>query len=218
MSSTSISATTLARLRGEELSHISHALRTPLTSIVGFADAILSDPALAGEQKEEFVRIIKAEGERLSKFVDELMYASIATRELPLMQHWDLPTVVASAFHNVSLSAATRSVTLRHDVPAAFPRLFLEKEFTTRILDNILSNAIRYAPKNSEILVHAEISGSDLILSIHTARTQTPAGSDASQVGLDRTKYLASLYGGSLQIEESHASETVMILRLPLGN
>jgi len=218
MSSVSISATTLARLRGEELSHISHALRSPLTSIVGFADAILSDPALARDQKEEFVRIIKAEGERLSRFVDELMYASIATREAPLTQHWDVATVVASAFHNVSLSAASRSVALRHDISSSLPRLFLEKEFATRILDNILTNAIRYAPEHSEILVHADISGSDLIVNIHAPRTQATAGSDASQVGLARTRYLVSLYGGSLQVEQSQADETIMTLRLPLGN
>lgn len=218
MSTTSISTETLARLRGEELSHISHALRTPLTSIVGFADAILTDPALGGEQKEEFVRIIKSEGERLSRFVDELLYTSIAAREFPGMQHWDLATVVASAFHNVSLPAATRSIALRHDVPATFPRLFLEKEFTIRMLDNILTNAIRYAPVNSEILVHADVSGSDLILHIHADRSQEAAGNDASQVGLARTRYLVGLYGGSLQIEQSNTRETTITLTLPLGS
>ena len=217
MSSASISAVTLARLRGEELSHISHALRTPLTSIVGFADAILSDPALAREQEKEFVRIIKAEGERLSKFVDELMYASIATRETPNMEHWDIATVVASAFHNVSLPAASRSVTLRHEVPTDLPRLFLAKEFATRMLDNILLNAIRYAPEQSEIFVRADVSGFDLLISIHSNRSQAPAGSDASQVGLARTRYLIGLHGGSLQVENSQTHETVITLRLPLG-
>lgn len=219
MSSTSISTSTLARLRGEELSYISNALRTPLTSIVGFAEAILSDPALGRDQKEEFVKIIKAEGERLSKFVDELLYAAVATRERPSMDHWELPTVIASAFHNVSLPAASRSITLRHDVPDTFPRLFLEKEFTTRMLDNILTNAVRYAPNNSEIVVHGDISGSDLILSIHAARTiRGAAGNDGSQMGLARTHYLAGLYGGSLQIEQPQEHETVMTLYLPLGN
>ncbi|HLE32220.1 MAG TPA: HAMP domain-containing sensor histidine kinase [Bacteroidota bacterium] len=219
MGSTSLSATTLARLRGEELSYISDALRTPLTSIVGFADAILSDPALAKDQKEEFIKIIKAEGERLSKFVDELLYTAVATRELPSMDHWELPAVIASAFHNVSLPAATRSIALRHDVPQTFPRLFLEKEFTTRMLDNILINAVRYAPNNSEILVHADISGSDLVLQIHAPRAgQSFAGNDASQLGLARTEYLAGLYGGSLHIDQPQDHETVITLSLPLGS
>lgn len=218
MSSTYVSAETLVRLRGEELSHISHALRTPLTSIVGFADAILSDPALANEQKEEFIRIIKSEGEKLSRFVDELLYASIAARELPLLEHWDLATVVGTAFHNVSPAAATRSVTLRHDIPVRFPRLFIEKEFTTRMLDNILTNAVRYAPENSEILVHSEIIGSDLIVTIHANRMQMPSGNDAAQVGLDRTRHLVKLYGGSLRVEQSQTNETIMFLTLPLGN
>ena len=218
MSSPSISAVTLARLRGEELSHISHALRTPLTSIVGFADAILSDPALAREQEEEFVRIIKAEGERLSKFVDELMYASIATPEAPIIEDWDVATVVASAFHNVSISAASRSVTLRHDVPSDLPRLFLAKEFATRMLDNVLTNAIRYAPEQSEIFVRADISGSDLHISIYSDRSQALAGGDASQLGLARTRYLLGLHGGSLQVEKSDTNQTVITLRLPLGS
>ncbi len=219
MSTTSLSTATLARLRGQELSYISDALRTPLTSIVGFADAILSDPALGRDQREEFVRIIKAEGERLSKFVDELLYAAVATREIPSMEHWELPTVIASAFHNVSLPAATRSITLRHDVPETFPRLFLEKEFTIRMLHNILTNAVRYAPTNSEILVHGDISGSDLVLSVHAPRASHPfAGNDASQLGLARTQYLAGLYGGSLQVDQPQDCETIMTLSLPLGN
>lgn len=218
MSSTSIASSTFARLRGEELSYISNALRTPLTSIVGFAEAILNDPALERDQKEEFVKIIKTEGERLSKFVDELLYAAIATRELPSMEHWELPTVIASSFHNVALPATTRSITLRHDVPETFPRLFLEKDFTTRMLDNILSNAVRYAPNNSEIVVHGDISGSDLILSVHAPRTTQSAENDASQLGLARTKYLAGLYGGTLQIDKPRENETIMTLCLPLGN
>jgi len=166
MSSASISAVTLARLRGEELSKISHALRTPLTSIVGFAEAILNDPALAKDQEEEFVRTIKAEGERLAKFVDELMYASITSSESSKTDNLDVSTVVASAFHNVSLPAASRSVVLLHDVPSDLPRLALAKEFAARVLDNVLTNAIRYAPEESEILLRADVEGSDLFISI----------------------------------------------------
>jgi signal transduction histidine kinase len=218
MCSGSISAVALARLRGEELSHISHALRTPLTSILGFADAILSDPALAREEEEEFVRIIKAEGEKLSKFVDEIMYASITTRETPNTEPWDVATVIASVFHDVSLSAASQSVTLRHEVPANLPRLFLTKEFATRMLDNILMNAIRYAPEHSEILVRSDVLGSDVLISIVSDRSQAPAGSDASQVGLAQTRHVIGLHGGSLQVDSSQTHKTIITLRLPLGS
>lgn len=218
MSSASISALTIARLRGEELSNISHALRTPLTSIVGFADAILNDPALAKDQEEEFVRIIKSEGEKLSKFVDELMYASISAKEMTPAESWDVVAIITSAFHNVSVPAASRSLTLRHNVPSDLPRLLLAKEFAIRMLDNVLTNAIRYASQSSEIVVDADVFGSNLLLSVHSDRQLSVTIGEVPHLGLARTMYLVSLHGGSLLYEKSPDNKAIVTLRLPIGN
>ncbi len=216
MNHVSISAETLARLRGAELSRISHALRTPITSIVGFADAILSDPTIAREEKEEFAKIIKAEGERLSKFVDELLYASFAAKEAPQRRHWDIGPVVSAAFHDVSLAAASRSITLRYEMGSACSGLSVEKEFVIRILGNILINAVWHAPEETEITVGGEASSTELVLTIQSLRKHEGRNADADAIGLARTRYVLGLQGGSLEVAEVRSKETKVTMRLPL--
>lgn len=211
-----LSPQTLARLRGAELSHISHALRTPITSIVGFADAILSDPHLAKEEKEEFARIIKAEGERLSKFVDELLYASYVSRDFDDPTQWDLGTAVSIAFHGVSIFAVSRSIALTHDVPSSCPPLTTEKEFVISMLSNILTNAIWHAPEQSAISVNASMTPKECEIRVHTRRVQAPSGTDAAHIGLARTKYALELHGASLDVQCEDNSETVVTMRLPV--
>ena len=53
------------KLREKILSRVAHEFRTPVTSIVGYAETLLSEPAMPSEARREFIEIIKEEGERV---------------------------------------------------------------------------------------------------------------------------------------------------------
>jgi len=64
----------------EEL--IAHELRTPLSSIMGFAEMMASDPSLTAERCQEFAKIIMREGKRLSEIVDLVVLHSSSTNSV----------------------------------------------------------------------------------------------------------------------------------------
>jgi len=63
----------LDRIKGEFVSNISHEFRTPLASIIGFSETIVSDPDLPEEMKSEFNHVILNEGKRLAKLINDVL-------------------------------------------------------------------------------------------------------------------------------------------------
>ena len=63
----------LNKMKSEFISNISHEFRTPLASIVGFAESIASDPSMAEEHKKEFNEVILSEGKRLAKLINGVL-------------------------------------------------------------------------------------------------------------------------------------------------
>lgn len=78
-------------------STIAHELRTPLTSIVGFAEALLADASIEEETRKKIATILRTEGERLNRTVDELLHTSALqlTRVKDSLSESDLATVLA---------------------------------------------------------------------------------------------------------------------------
>jgi signal transduction histidine kinase len=221
MTPATLSLESVVRLHSEELSRISHLLRTPLTSIVGFADAIASDPLLESEEKTEFARIIKSEGEKLSRFVEELLHLSFATREPNNVQSCDLATLVSSALHFVSVEAAQRSVTLEYEVLSEERRAVMDRVFVTTMLVNILNNALRYSFEAASILTQAHVAANMLTFHVHSKRSKiSVATPDSAQarlhaLGLARTNTLLVLNGGSLSFIQNDLGDTTVTMQLP---
>ena len=222
MTPATISLESVVRMHGEELSRISHAIRTPLTSIVGFADAIASDPSLAVTDTTEFARIIKSEGEKLSRFVDELLHSSFATRDQGTLSSCDLATLVSSAFHSVSLEADRRSIPLEYDILSEERRARMDRVFITTMLVNILNNALRYALPETSILLQAHLAKEILTFHVHCKRDKiTPVNAAPKgqarfyALGLARTNTLIELNGGNLSYIQNDQGDTTVTMQIP---
>ena len=222
MTPATISLESVVRMHGEELSRISHAIRTPLTSIVGFADAIASDPSLAVTDTTEFARIIKSEGEKLSRFVDELLHSSFATRDQGTLSSCDLATLVSSAFHSVSLEADRRSIPLEYDILSEERRARMDRVFITTMLVNILNNALRYALPETSILLQAHLAKEILTFHVHCQRDKiTPVNAAPKgqarfyALGLARTNTLIELNGGNLSYIQNDQGDTTVTMQIP---
>ena len=222
MTPATISLESVVRMHGEELSRISHAIRTPLTSIVGFADAIASDPSLALADTTEFARIIKSEGEKLSRFVDELLHSSFATRDQGTLSSCDLATLVSSAFHSVSLEAHRRDIPLEYEILSEDRRAQMDRVFITTMLVNILNNALRYALPETSVLLQAHLAKDMLTFHVHCKRDKITPVRTAPKgqarfyaLGLARTNVLIELNGGNLSFIQNDEGDTTVTMQIP---
>lgn len=154
------------RLRNSVLSALSHDLRTPLTVLVGVADSLtFSQPPLGGKQAE-LAAILRIEAVRMSALVDNLLdMARLQAGEVKLNRQWQpLEEVVGS-----SLKARQQALSghrLRVALPADFPLLEFDAVLIERVLCNLLENAAKYTPPDSEVRIEASVEGGEAYVSV----------------------------------------------------
>lgn len=153
--------------RTNMLSDISHDLRTPVTSIRGFVEA-LQDGIIKDEtERVRTLSVIHEESERLSRLVDDLFYlARLESGEIPVeMSEVDLRGVVASTVEAIRPLAMKRDaeVTLVMDDEAAArgAKVIGSSDRLTRAVLNVLDNAVKYSPLGKQVKVSLRIEEPD---------------------------------------------------------
>ncbi|RVT43799.1 sensor histidine kinase [Sphingobium algorifonticola] len=162
------------RLRAALLSSVGHDLRTPLTAIVGAAEA------LENGATPELVATIRGEAERLRRFVANLLdMARVEAGALQLaLDPTDLTDAVAAAVQDTRQVLGDRPITL--DVSPALPLVRLDPRLFHHCLINLLDNAGRYGKPGTPILVKAEREADGLKLSILDEGPGLRPGSEAA--------------------------------------
>lgn len=142
------------RLKSEVISTVSHELRSPLSSIIGFAE-LLDDPTLTEEKRNQYNRFILTEGRRLERMVDNFLALSrIEAGRLELeLEEVDLREIIAEVFaHEAAPNPRHR---LRCDITPGFPRIRADRERIKRVLHNLIANAVKYSPDGGPVVVSA---------------------------------------------------------------
>jgi len=145
--------------KSEFLMRISHEMRTPLTTIIGYSEVMLSDPKLPAEAKQEYVEIIRNAGKRLSEFLDSYLDSEVVQRNKKLgeKRQEDLSLLAQRAIERVSPAAVSKNINITAHCDAAVYIEEADPERIVQILENLLSNAIELAPIDGDI----EIVGSE---------------------------------------------------------
>jgi len=155
------------RLRAALLTSLSHDLKTPLASILGAATSLKQyRDVLELPQRDELVNTIQEEGERLSRFVANLLdMTKIESGTIQLdRQPADVDEVVGAALHRVSSIVWHHHVEV--DLEANLPMLDLDVMLFEQVLVNLLDNAAKYAPPGSKIQVRARRSFGSIAIEV----------------------------------------------------
>jgi len=144
-----------ADLRRQMTADIAHDLRTPLSVIAGYTEA-LSDGKLPGTP--EIYDVLHQETQHLNRLVDDLRTLSLADAgELTLML---LPTapqaMLQRAAAGYSMAAEQKGITLRLEIQPDLPEVKVDPERMAQVFANLVSNALRYTPAGGEITLSAE--------------------------------------------------------------
>jgi Na+/proline symporter/nitrogen-specific signal transduction histidine kinase len=139
----------LDRLKDDFMSSVTHELRTPLTSIRALAELMRDDPEMPAEQRQEFIGIVVAETERLSRLVNQVLdmakiesgHAEWHTADV------DLKALAQQAAQTTRELFRERGAVLELDLPEQLPALRADADRLMQVLLNLLSNAAKFVPR-----------------------------------------------------------------------
>jgi len=219
--------------RKQMTADIAHELRTPLSLILGHAEAV--QDGVLPPTPENFA-IIHEEAIKLEKLVEDLRTLSLADAGALSI---DLQTISAErlleeVIAHYGLESKTKELTLDLDVDSALPNLNIDPGRMTQVLMNLLDNAVRHTPVGGHILLAAHRAPNGVELNVHDGgpglpaadlerifdrfyRTDSPRdrSSGGSGLGLAIAKSIVQAHGGQIRAESAADSGLTIIITLP---
>ncbi|HLA79874.1 MAG TPA: ATP-binding protein [Vicinamibacteria bacterium] len=146
------------RLKSEFVAMVAHDFRKPLTAIRGFAELVLESPSLAQETREEFMRTVIRETDALASLAeDTLLISRIETGELSFeFAELDLGGLLLEC---MPLGLSEHSILV--DTPPEQIRIRADPFRLRQVVNNLISNAVKYSPRGGTVTVRTRLRGPD---------------------------------------------------------
>ncbi len=232
-----IDTTDLKRLevvRRDFVANVSHELKTPLTSIIGYAETLLGEQATDAE-RQRFVETIVDNAYRMQRLVDDLL--DLARLEsggwAPNYERVDLRSATQNAWSHFEKTARTKSIAFDIEIPAGVT-VDTDAQALGQILDNLLDNALRHTLQGGSISVGVVQSYGELELTVSDTGIGIPAthiprvferfyrvdpgrsrGEGGTGLGLAIVKHLVEAQGGRVALESVVGKGTTVRIHLP---
>jgi signal transduction histidine kinase len=226
------------QMKTDFVSTVSHELRTPLTSIFGFAETLLRQDVLFGEEERAtFLRYISSESERLTSIVDRLLsVAQLDTGDVSVqLAETDVAAVVSEAVRTVEASDGENGHQFVVELDEGPLAAEADRDKLGQVLAHLLDNAVRYSPAGGTVTVAArrrddavEVSVEDEGIGISHADQERifrkfyraegastgAVGGGAAGLGLFLAEGLVQAMGGRIRVDSAEGQGSTFVLEL----
>lgn len=157
----------LEEVRRDFVANVSHELKTPLTSISGYAET-LAGPEVDEATRRRFVTTILSNTQRMIRLVDDLLdLARIEGGRWNLSRvDIHLTALASESWEQFSSKAAARQVHFALDIAPGAERVFVDADALRQILANLFDNALRYVPDAGHIALRAASQDGGVLLTV----------------------------------------------------
>ena len=225
----------LQQTKNDVISLVSHEMRTPLTAIQGMTE-LLADYDVDPARRREMHLAINDEVKRLTRMITE--YLDITRLESGATEVRLSPVRVESLVERILLLldpvAARRGIRLVRNFGRDLPPLLADPDLLSRAVENLVSNAIKYSPANTEVAVSAGSDPSTVWIDVadhgygisehdltrifekfyRVPRVQD-AGVPGTGLGLALVREIAELHGGSVTVKSEVGAGSTFSIRIP---
>jgi signal transduction histidine kinase len=225
----------LDRMRDAFVATVSHELRTPLTSISGFLEMMQEEEQDLGESGKRYLDVIRRSTNRLHALVEDLLLiAQIEASRVELqLAPVDVAELTSRAVEAIRPTADDKGVTL--DVVSDHPPLVRgDSNRLTQVLDNLVSNAVKFTNDGGTVSVSISAEGGDVRLVVadtgigvaleeqgqvfsrfFRASTATRLAIPGTGLGLAISRALVEQHGGTITFASQEGEGTQVVVTLP---
>ena len=225
----------LDNMQKEFVADVSHELKTPITSIMGYADTLL-EGEYDKETQTKFLNVIATEARRMAKLVTDLLTLSRYDSNKKKIQResFDLGELVKRCQDKLAIEIKKKNHKVNCFVTADVPPVYADKYDIERVVLNILTNSIKYTKDGGEIKIYVGFVYNDAYIKIFDngigipeedlsriferfyrvdkARTREMGGTG---LGLSIAKEILDKNGGSIDIKSVVGQGTEVVIRIP---
>jgi signal transduction histidine kinase len=225
----------IQRLKSRIVNQISHDFRTPLTSIIGFAEMLGEDVQIDENQRMEYASYIRNEGLRLTKLVDDLIgLDSLEQGQVDLQfKESEIQETVRYAIKLVAEAALNKFIHISIEMPNEPVLLKFDHERIIQALYQLLHNAVRFTRPGGLMNLKVETTDKHVVISIQDSGPGISARdipflfkrfgkfyrpgdeTQGSGVGLSIVKHIIDQHNGDIAVQSQVGKGSTFIARIP---
>jgi len=220
------------RIKGEFVEHVSYQLRTPLTTITGYADMILQ--GIAGElsdQQKNYLGYVRSAADELEKMVTDILdVAAIDAGQLELdPADVDLKALASDAVELLASKAEHAGIRLAVNAPSGDAVITGDAKRLRQITVNLLSNALNHTPRNGRITLTVKCEEDGATIAVADTGEGISADRQArvferfergqrggAGLGLALVKEIVEMHGGWVDLVSAPEEGTTVVCHLPV--
>jgi PAS domain S-box-containing protein len=222
------------------ISIISHDLRTPFTSILGFTDLLQNDETLSDSEKKQYIKFIHESAQSMLSLVNSVLdWTRIQTGRVKFEpEKTNVTEIVTQVVNSLSGAALRKSIKIFNFINKDI-YLFVDKNLISQVFFNLISNAIKFTPENGRIEIFAEpnsnhtyynfsikdsgigIKPEDLkkLFTVDAKfSTEGTAGEKGTGLGLSLVKEIIEKHNGKIWVESQYQRGSNFQFSLPISS
>jgi PAS domain S-box-containing protein len=222
------------------ISIISHDLRTPFSSILGFTDLLLVDEELTEEEKKQYVRFIQESSKSMLALVNSLLdWTRLQTGRIKFEpEKISARMIIINSINSLSGAAFQKNINLRSEVDKNVT-IYADNSLMTQVFNNLISNAIKFTKAGGEIVISAspsnktrfyEFSVRDNGVGIKPENmkelfridtkysSEGTAGEKGTGLGLSLVNEIIEKHGGNIWVESEYGKGSNFKFLLPVAS
>ena len=222
------------------ISIISHDLRTPFSSILGFTDLLANDDELTDDERKQYIKYIQESSRSMLALVNSLLdWTRLQTGRIKFEpEKIDVSKVITDSVNALSGSAMQKGIEVTSYVNQSL-FLFVDKHLITQVFNNLISNAIKFTNRGGVITISTEAVANSRFVKFNVKDTgvgikeddlaklfsvdakftsEGTAGEKGSGLGLSLVKEIVEKHGGTILVESEYGKGTEFIFTLPIAS